>query len=475
MKAVLVLFASFWLVGIGGGVFFDSGLFVLIVSICAVIVASWYRWRIPVLSAAILLAALGYLWGNTAFASLSQPCALGSPFEGKIASVYRRQASQAQYIVYSSGCMALVRTSRFPEYHAGNDIRVEGKVQPVQDIPAEYEGYAHYLARQGVNATVLYPQITVLADSQTFLGRLRSKLEHQVISIFRVPEAGVIAAMLLGQRGDISEELTEQFQRSGISHILAISGLHISLFAGALLVLTYILPVSRSGRFVLVGGILWAYVVLVGAPPSAIRAGIFWSVALLALATHRLVSLPTFLVVAVVGLVSFQPAMIQDVGFQLSVSAVMGIGAMLFIVSPWQQVMGQHKTGASLITSVAVVSLGATLTTWPLVSLYFGGVPLFGIVANILVVPVVPVLVGVSAAALLMSVIFFPAASIATWIVHLVWIWVNGSSRLVANIPFGYLSFRLPLLAVVAYYVILVIVFGIAVRSQGRTMRELWQ
>jgi competence protein ComEC len=87
-------------------------------------------------------------------------------------------------------------------------------------------------------------------------------------------EAAVVRGMVLGDRSLMPEELQKSFQRSGITHVLAISGQHVVIVAGVIYFLIRILAIAPTIRAGLTMGLVWLYILIAGSPPSAIRAGV---------------------------------------------------------------------------------------------------------------------------------------------------------------------------------------------------------
>ncbi|MEX1112218.1 MAG: ComEC/Rec2 family competence protein [Candidatus Andersenbacteria bacterium] len=475
MKQVIALLLFCWIGGMCVGQVAKPHLLVALIAVALVFILVIYRWHVPVILAGVALLLLGSIYGGEAPLKLRSLCPTNGDVEGVITAVENREESAAQYRVKVEDCVVLLTTARFPEYHTGNQVRIVGTLQPVEDIPEPYTSYAQYLSRQGIAATARYVEVERISNNVSLLESIKVRMQRQIGTVLYEPEAGVVQAMLLGERGGISDALTEQFRRSGISHIIAISGLHISLIAAMLLLVSLRLPLSRPLRFLGILVVLWIYVVLVGAPPSAVRAGMFWSVTLIALTSHSLVSLPTVLLVSLAGIVTVHPVIVQEAGFQLSVAAVMGIGVALMLVRSWYDKIAHANTLYASVISVLIVSVGAQLTTWPLVSYYFEQVPIFGLIANVLTVPLVPIFLAVGIVTLLISFIFLPIGYVGSGILHGMWLWVDLVSGTVAHLPFSVISLRLSWQMVVIYYLLLISSIICIMRWRGRSLREVWQ
>lgn len=471
MRSFMVVFVLAWMAGIGLGVFGFGVAMLLLAAGTTAAGLNFAKFHHQVVGAAIALMALGYVWGQVGQME-RLACLLPEPILVTITERLRIEEGQAQYVAESDeGCRMLVIAGRIPEYDEGDRLVVEGKTQAVADIPKDYAGYAEYLKRQGIGWTIRYPDARLVSASPTWRSTARQTAREQITRVFPEPEAGLVLAMVLAERGGLSDEILEQFRVAGVSHILAISGLHISLLAGVFWMISMSLPVTPLARVGFMLVLLWSYIWLIGAPVSALRAAWFWSLVIAAFRLQWLVSLPTVVLLTAVGLVSAGPSVLQDVGFQLSFSAVVGIGFVLFLARtlPQDSHFGFWK-------GLFLVSLGATLFTWPLVAYHFGIISPMSLLANLLVVPVVPAVLLLAVATVLISFVVSPLALIGTFSVHVLWHWMDAVTQFVSQLPGAFMeNVSIPLWVMAVYYVLLVAAGAYLVRRQGRSWREVWQ
>lgn len=227
-----------------------------------------------------------------------------------------------------------------------------------------------------------------------FPGILRQKLKERIDAVFPEDTRGFVRALLLGDKTKLSYGTSLAFRISGVSHIVAVSGLHVSL----LFALVYLATGKR--RFLMgIAGIplVLLFAAVAGFTPSVTRAAVMQIIMMLSLMVRREYDPPTALAAAVLVILGAKPLTITSVGFQLSVGSVTGI--YLFygkIRKYFTSRLGSQAKGKTLrakllrgmATSVAV-SLSATVLTTPLVAYYYGLVSLVSLAANLLVVPVI--------------------------------------------------------------------------------------
>lgn len=192
--------------------------------------------------------------------------------------------------------------------------------------------------------------------------------------------APTVNGMVLGDKTDLSEEQKTVYERAGISHILAVSGLHVG-FLGA--VASNALRKSKLGRKTQTAVLLllvWGYCAVVGFPASAVRATVMVSVRQCNLACGRRTDLLENLSLAALFILLCDPLQLLTPGFQLSFAAVWGIATVSSALARWKR--GMKWLGRSISTS-----LGAQLGIWPVSLHFFGGVSTVSLLANLFVIP----------------------------------------------------------------------------------------
>ncbi|MEO0627631.1 MAG: ComEC/Rec2 family competence protein, partial [Bacteroidota bacterium] len=201
-------------------------------------------------------------------------------------------------------------------------------------------------------------------------------------------ELAVAAALVLGKRDLISEELRSAYADTGAVHVLAVSGLHVGILASILLWLfRFLLPgqnhVLRWLRLLATITGIWAFALLTGFSPSVQRAALMFSVLLLGVERQRRSPLFNSLAVAALVILLYDPRQLFAIGFQLSFAAVAGIGLFQQTIARWWK--PQSKI-LQPVWSVMSVSLAAQIGTLPLVMYYFQQFPLYFLLSGSLVI-----------------------------------------------------------------------------------------
>ncbi len=292
----------------------------------------------------------------------------------------------------------------FPRLQEGDRVQLRGTVRPApgQRNPGGFD-YASYLARRGTCCTMYVgapEDVTIRARAEAESVRLvvagRKYLRTQIQRY--VPSEGgraVLQALLLGDRGRITDARRDDFARTGLMHLLAVSGLHVFLVGMVFYVLLrpLLLRVQvpwwsmELGRSVLTIGLLGFYMVLTGGRPSVVRAVIMATLFIGSVVLQRSSHPLNTLGVAALVLIAARPTALFDVGFQLSMSAVAGIVTLqpqfaAPIPNRWRR-----WAAADYAVSLVVTSAAAVLATAPVLLLHFGWVSIGGLLLNVAGIP----------------------------------------------------------------------------------------
>jgi competence protein ComEC len=202
-------------------------------------------------------------------------------------------------------------------------------------------------------------------------------------------EAALARGFVLGEDERVDEQTTDDFRRSGLSHLLAVSGQNVALLALLAMPVLAALGMPLRTRLVWLLGLIAVYVPLAGAGPSIQRAGIMGALSVLATLGGRRTSRLYALAFAAVVLLALEPGIAADIGWQLSFVAVLGIlisaGPVRATLGAW---LGTHGWRRPLIDGAAM-TIAATIATAPLIAFHFEAVSILSLMANLLALPAV--------------------------------------------------------------------------------------
>ena len=277
----------------------------------------------------------------------------------------------------------LIFTPRYPAYEYGDFISISGQLEtPPRLEDFDYRGY---LASQGIYTTMLYPEMEILDTGQgnpfiSGIYSLRNNLAGSLFEILPEPQASLAQGVILGIRGNIPSEVSEDFSRSGTAHLLAISGLHLGIIAGVMLGIGLWLFGRRYYLYVwLALGAVWLFAIITGMHLPVVRGAIMASLFLLAEMLGRQRSAIVALTFAAAIMVGIWPYILGNASFQLSFLAMAGLVFIFPIIRNFGRKITARTLGeegilvATANASVDILSatLGAIIAVWPVVAYYF--------------------------------------------------------------------------------------------------------
>ena len=195
----------------------------------------------------------------------------------------------------------------------------------------------------------------------------------------------IIDAMTTGDKTDISPQIREQFSNAGISHVLALSGFHLTIIISLIDILLLRGLFTRRWRQItalLVIPFIWLFAFVAGFPPSLVRATIMCTVFQIALVVGHGQKLKNAAAIAGFFMIVSNPMLIMNLGFQLSFLSIIGIAVMGAPLCTW---LGQKTGRWAIVLDIVCISVTCTLFTFPVVAYHFGKVPLYSILSNLCV------------------------------------------------------------------------------------------
>ncbi len=306
----------------------------------------------------------------------------------------------------------LLTTRSYPRYGVGDELEVEGRLDDPHDAPIPR--YADRLLKESIFATMYFPGIEKTSEGNTgflisVLLRIKHAFEEKIDLILPEPHAAFLKGLLLGERQDLPQSLRDNFAITGTTHIVALSGYNITLvggfFMGALLFLT----VPFSLAFWLSTSAIILFVLLTGASPSVVRAGIMGILLLIAQKEGRFYHIGNALAFAAAVMIWANPMVLRfDVAFELSFLATIGLSYLSpvvenlfsFLGNKAKKIIGfnlRHNAlsratggGAFSFRRTLVETVAAQIAVLPLLIYLFGRFSLVSPVTNLLILIAVP-------------------------------------------------------------------------------------
>ena len=311
--------------------------------------------------------------------------------------------------------LTALRSAPFLRY--GDTLRLSGSLERPQPI-GDFD-YAAWLESQQIAGVMWARQAELAAAGDGFgptaaLHRVRSEMAAAIARGIPSPQSGLAQALLLGIRAELPQEVKESFRAAGMSHLLAISGLHVGIVM-ALTLAAATAIVGRNNPIAIAVSLLviWCYAILTGLDPPVTRAAIMGSLFLVQGLLGRGMRGLTALLLAAALMLVFDPSLLASLSFQLSFTAMAGVIFGLPVIAALSAVVsaplsasdsavarwGQY--GLSLLIASVIISTATTLATLPLIAWHFGEIPLMSVPATVLAMPGMPAaLLGAAATAL---------------------------------------------------------------------------
>ena len=323
---------------------------------------------------------------------------------------------------------ALAESRDAPFLRYGDYLELRGRLEAPE--PLEDFDFPAYLERQGIRSVMAFPEVELISEGggvryRRWLSSARLALARSMERVVPEPQGAFGQAILLGIRDGIPDSMRDDFRRSGASHLLAISGLHV----GMALALTMALSAWALGRrrglyLILPLCAIWLYALLAGASPSAMRAAAMGTAYLAAVAVGRPRSLMPALALAALVMAVADPRVLFQVSFQLSFAAMLGIGIYVERGSEWlhdglgiaPHAAGFRASATRAVSDAVGVTVSATAATAPLVGLYFGELSLVGLPTTLMTLPAVPLALAFHAGAAVVGLVWDVAALPFGWL-----------------------------------------------------------
>ena len=340
----------------------------------------------------------------------------------------------------------LVRQREKPFFRYGDVLLLDGRLEG----PPSFEDfdYAAYLSRQGITAVMSFPDARLLDSGQGNPGyqrlyRLRQRLAEALGQGVPEPQASVTQALLLGLRKNLPEDLTESFNNTGTTHLLAISGLHVGILLGIAIVASETVLGRRRRLYLILPLVMvWFYALITGMSPSVTRAAVMATVYLFGRYMGRPGSIMPALGLAAAVMVGLDPDILWDVSFQLSFVAVTGIAVLGQPVRDWLRnaldrlpVDSRALPPLFVASDLLAVTVAATVATYPLIAFYFHRVSLVGVPATLVTLPVLPLVLSLGALTAFVGTLSAAAAQPLGWVAWAFAAYLTGAIRFFSDIP----------------------------------------
>ncbi len=276
---------------------------------------------------------------------------------------------------------------------------------------------------------------------QYFGANLRRQITRLLTQAFPADTLGFANALLIGDSSLLDYKTDTDFKISGIRHVIAVSGLHVSI----LMCVIYLFTAKKRYLSAMIGiPVLFLFAAVVGFTPSVVRACIMQALVLLALLLNKEYDPPTALSFAVLVMLAVNPMTVVSVSFQMSCGCLIGIFLFYekinrFILCLWKQPKGKSLKAKLLrwFSGSVAISLSTMITTAPLSAVYFGAVSIVGVLTNLLTLWVISYVFCAVALVCVAGVFYLPLAKLIAWVISWPIRYVCLTAKLISQIPFA--------------------------------------
>lgn len=345
-------------------------------------------------------------------------CETRCEYQATIVSSPEKKDAHQTFVVRADGAASfetydvLVRTSLYPEYEIGDTLSLAGVVKvPSEMFPHGDEksfDYVSYLRTKDVGSQMLFPKIekqgSVEAGVATTLTRWKTSLVSKLHMHLSSPASDLANGMLFGEFS-MSKDISDAFRVAGLSHIVVLSGFNIAIVISFILFVFALVPLLL--RVLLASSFVFLFVLMVGGEASVVRATLMSFVGLLAMLVGREYVARQALLLSFLVIILYDPvALLYSVSLHLSFLATAGI---VYWSGPIKKMVEKYISRTSTIEMVTT-TLAAYLATLPYTMYAFGTISVYALLANVLVLPLVPLAMLLSFFVLIASFVYSPLA-----------------------------------------------------------------
>ena len=300
-----------------------------------------------------------------------------------------------------------MRTKQYPKFEYGDTVTVSGSLQR-RMINKWYSRFS-----------LMYPDVKLVDERSAKVMGFRWKekiytLRRQIEGVYNrnipEPEASLLAGIVLGAKRSLDAEFYTALQKTSTLHIVVASGYNVTVVIGAVI---FMLAGFLKRKWAVFWSVVavFGYTIMAGGEPAIVRAAIMGSLAYFGQVLGRQNDGMRLLLVAVMVMLTWQPMLVWDIGFQLSVAATLG----LILISPLlKRVFGIIWGVGNDIAETT----SAQLAVWPILVISFGNMSLFGILVNSLILWLVPIIMALGAGLAAVGLVFEPLGRVIGWLVY---------------------------------------------------------
>ena len=362
-------------------------------------------------------------------------------YVGYVSSDIETRDKNQRYVVTFDEFNALVTSNLFDHVSYGDEVLVKGDFKEAKSFETDSGrifDYKNYLLSKNIQYTIFDPSVELTENSSGFFIKrglffVKNKFLEQIDNTFIEPVSSLLSGILLGVESSLGDDLEDVFRIVALIHIVVLSGYNISIVAEGIIRGLAFVPKKISFGIAIVAIIL--FVIMTGASSATVRAGIMASILLIGKIFDRTSEALITLLIAACLMVLHNPYILfYDVGFHLSFLATAGI----LIIVPRLIEFFSYIRNDLLIRDIILTTISAQFAILPYIVWRIGDVSVIGVVANILVIPLVPIIMLFGFLSTLISFFSSTLALPFTSTTHILLEYVINISEWLASFKFSF-------------------------------------
>ncbi len=443
-KIFLILSLAF-LSGIFWRSFLPGRIFVFILLIMAVIAAAaFYKNKhILVVSLSVFLFVFGFWNAHSSIEKAKNAGMDGQEISGKgmVAKEPEKKDDYQSVVIKTDKGLILANVGLYNDLKYGDELEINCTLKIPENKNSDFD-YRMYLAKDKIFYLCQNSSLEKTGENKgnkiyRSILSLKNRLSKNINSVLPEPESSLANGLIFGGSSQLPKDVSDDFSKTGLSHVVAVSGFNVTIIAEYLMVLGVFIGFWRKQAFWFAVIGIFLFVLSVGFPSSAVRAGVMGSLLIWAMKNGRLANSFNAIIFSAGIMLLLNPLLLRwDVGFQLSFLAALGI----IELSPfWENYVIEKAKVFGMLENV-FLTLSATLFVLPVIIYNFHTVSIISLLANALVLPFIPLAMLLVFMASLAGIIGTTISLPFSWIAFLLLKYITETVRFLAGFSWSSVS-----------------------------------
>lgn len=385
---------------------------------------------------------------------------------GRVVSEVEKRETSQRFVLQTEkpdSVKVLVTTDRYPAVYFGENLLIQSSLKTpsnfMTDTGREFD-YVSYLAKDSIYFIAPFANVLERSPSDVFsLRRTLFSFKDSFISAFEriipYPESSLLSGILLGVKESLGDELEQSFIDTGTIHIVVLSGYNVTIVSEAIIRSLQVF-IPRTLSFVLGGFGIVLFAIITGATTTTLRASIMGLLGLLARLTGRTYEVSRILLLAAIVMVLHNPfVLVFDISFQLSFIATLGLIWISPIVATWG--IARFFTTRFGLREIFASTIATQIAVLPYLLYRIGTVSIISPLANMLVLPVIPLAMGAGAVSGFLELVFGFGSYPIPWFSYGLLHYVIEIVRFLSSFSFSSLVVpAIPFIFILVLYVVII-------------------